>query len=403
MIKITDKSKCCGCGACYNVCTSNAIAMQEDIEGFLYPVINAKFCIKCGLCLKVCPVIKVKDNRQTQNTVLEVYGAKNKNIEEQKLSSSGGMFSLLANYILDNNGVVFGAGYNEKWEVVHTCIDNKESLDILRRSKYVQSYIGNTLKKAKEFLDKDKYVLFVGTPCQIAGLKGFLNTDYNNLYCMDIFCHSVPSPKVWEMFLKQNFDIRDINSIDFRNKDFGWEKSYLKIVLNNKKMYPYLPFYMKLITLFVPKKYHIKLLIGLYSLSFRKGFLASLYSRPSCHNCCFKGKQKQSDITVGDLWGIFEIAPHMYDKNGVSVITVNSLKGRFLFEQIKNNLDFTIIDFDKMVKYNPYFLNSVGAHPKRQEFFDSYQTEPLNDLINRLLHKPFLKRCFNFLKNQLKK
>lgn len=399
MIKIEDKSKCCGCSACYNICPEYAVSMQEDREGFLYPVINAKLCTECGSCISVCPILK----KQKKSETLEIYGAKNKNIKEQKISTSGGMFSILANYILDTNGVVFGAGYNENWEVVHTYVDNKNNLDILRRSKYVQSKIGNTYKQAKEFLDNNKIVLFCGTPCQIAGLKSFLNKDFTNLYCMDIFCHSVPSPKIWKMFLEQNFNISDISSIDFRSKDFGWDKSYLKIILKNNKVYPYLPLYIKLITLFFPEKLRIKLLTGIYSLSFRKGFLSALYSRPSCHNCSLKGKNKQSDISVGDLWRIFEIAPQMYDKNGVSVITVNSLKGRLLFEQIKNNLTFTKIDFDKMVKYNPYFLNSISAHPKRQEFFNNYQTEPLNNLINRLLHKPFFKRCINFLKNHLKK
>lgn len=213
----------------------------------------------------------------------------------------------------------------------------------------------------------------------------------------------MPSPKVWKMFLEQNFNIGNINSIDFRSKDFGWDKSYLKIILKNNKVYPYLPVYIKLITLLFPEKLRIKLLTGLYSLSFRKGFLSALYSRPSCHNCSLKGNHKQSDISAGDLWRIFEIAPQMYDKNGVSVITVNSSKGRFLFEKIKNNLIFTKINFDKMVKYNPYFLNSISAHPRRREFFDSYQNEPLNDLIARLLYRPFFKRCFNFLKNHLKK
>ena len=297
MISLKDKKDCCGCSACYNICPKKAISMQEDIEGFLYPIIDNNKCVKCNLCIKVCPIL----NNKKETKLSEVYGCKNKNVEEQKASSSGGVFSLLANYILDNNGIVFGASYNNKWEVIHKFIDKKDDLDSLRRSKYVQSDINNTYKQSKEFLDNNKFVLFCGTPCQIAGLKSFLNKDYEKLYCMDIFCHSVPSPKVWEIFLKQNFNINDIVSIDFRSKDFSWDNSYLKVILNNKKIYPHLPYYIKFITYFIPNKYYMKLLIGFYSISFRKGFLSSLYSRPSCHTCVFKGTERYSDLTVYDL------------------------------------------------------------------------------------------------------
>lgn len=400
MINISDKTKCCGCSACYNICPKKAISMQEDNEGFLYPKVIEVYCVKCGLCLKTCPIL----NKKKDSEVLEIYGAKNKNVEEQKTSSSGGIFSLLANYILDNNGIVFGASYNNKWEVIHKFIDKKDDLDSLRRSKYVQSDMNNTYQQSKKFLDNNKFVLFCGTPCQIAGLKSFLNKDYEKLYCMDIFCHSVPSPKVWKTFLKQNFNINDIVSIDFRSKDFSWDNSYLKIILNNKKTYPHLPYYIRFITYFIPKKYYMKLLIGFYSISFRKGFLSSLYSRPSCHNCLFKGKKKQSDISVGDLWRISQIAPQMYDKNGVSVLTVNSKKGKFLFQQIKNNLNFTTINFDKMIKYNPYFSTSLTANPKREEFFKRYQKESLNNLINSMLGERWLLlKFFKAIIKRLKK
>jgi coenzyme F420-reducing hydrogenase beta subunit len=401
MIEITDKSKCCGCGACYNVCTSNAIAMQEDSEGFLYPAINSKFCTKCGLCIKICPMMNFKNH--FQNTDLKVYGAKNKNIEEQKKSSSGGLFSLFANYILEKNGIVFGSAFNDKWHVIHKFIDKKENLDDLRRSKYVQSDIGIVYKQTKKFLEQDKWVLFSGAPCQIAGLKNYLQKDYERLYTMDFICHSVPSPKVWQMFLKQNFDISKIEKINFREKEFRWDKFFLKIYFKKNIVYPRNSTLMRKLGLILPKKVFNILFSRLLYVSFFKAFMFSLISRPSCHNCSFKGKKKQSDITVSDLWGIFELAPELYDKNGVSMVILNSLKGKFLFETVKNNLDFAEINPEKISKFNPCFITSTKPHPKRQDFFDSYQTEPLNDLINRLLHKPFLKRCFNFLKNRLRK
>lgn len=401
MIEIKDKSTCCGCGACYNICTSNAIAMQEDSEGFLYPVINPKYCIKCGLCIKICPVMNFKNN--FQNTDLKVYGAKNKNIEEQKKSSSGGLFSLFANYILEKNGIVFGSAFNDKWHVIHKFIDKKENLDDLRRSKYVQSDIGIAYKQTKKFLDENRWVLFSGTPCQIAGLKNYLQKDYEKLYTMDFICHSVPSPKVWQMFLEQNLDISKIEKINFREKEIAWNKFYLKFYLKNNITRPYNLFLIKKLSFLLSKMGFNLLFSKFFYMSFFKAFIFSLISRPSCHNCSFKGANTQSDIKVADLWGIFDLAPDLYDKNGVSMIIINSSKGNSLFEIIKNNLYFQAVNAEKISKFNPCLIISTKPHPNRQEFFDSYQTEPINHLINRLLYRPFFKRCFNFLKNQLKK
>ncbi|MDD2524406.1 MAG: Coenzyme F420 hydrogenase/dehydrogenase, beta subunit C-terminal domain [Endomicrobiaceae bacterium] len=388
MINLKDKKDCCGCSACYNICQQKAIFMQEDIEGFLYPIVDNKKCVKCNLCIKVCPIL----NNKKETNLSELYGCKNKNVEEQKISSSGGIFSLLANYILDSNGIVFGASYNDKWEVIHKFIDKKDDLDSLRRSKYVQSDIKNTYKKSKEFLDNNKFVLFCGTPCQIAGLKNFLNKDYTNLYTMDFICFGVPSPKIWSIFLKQNFETSKITSINFRYKEFGWDHCYLKIhtVTRNYFVTLYKKFKHKC------KKYLINLLSAqyffsrYYYLSFFKGFLYSLFLRPSCHTCVFKGTERYSDITVYDLWGVNNIAPQLYDSNGVSGLNINSEKGKFLFEKIKSNLFFTIINYEQVIKSNPRFLTSNEPHNKREEFFERYKKENLNKLINSLLGERFL-------------
>ena len=304
--------------------------------------------------------------KQTTNTnkVLEVYGAKNKNVDEQLKSSSGGMFSIFANYVLEQNGIVFGAAFDNNWKVVHKYIDKKEDLDNLRRSKYVQSYINTTYKHAKQFLDEGKLVLFTGTPCQIAGLKSYLQKDYKNLLLVDLICFQVASPMVWKKFLEENFNKNDIKQIDFRDKTYGWDKSIMSLSLKNNVKYPKLPFIYNLL----PQKIRMFLSSRNYALSYRKGCLSGLFSRPSCHKCSFKG-DRNGDFTIGDLWGVNNILPTMYDKKGISVLTINSQKAKDIFEKIKNNIEYEKISYDDMIKYNPAFVSSAKAHPKREEFF----------------------------------
>ena len=393
MIKINNKVNCCGCSACFNVCPKEAISMEYDSEGFLYPKVDNSKCIKCGLCSKVCPIIKMdrgidvwRDGNDKNNGVLDVYGAKNKNIDEQLKSSSGGMFSIFANYVLEQNGIVFGASFDSNWKVIHKYIDKKEDLDSLRRSKYVQSDINTTYKQAKQFLERKKIVLFTGTPCQIVGLKSYLQKDYDNLIAIDFICHGTPSPKVWEKFLNENFDTKKIKSINFRDKRFGWLYFYLNIFEknNNEKIY----YFINLI-----RRKGIFIQHFFYN-EFFKAFLANLFLRPTCYECFFKG-EKNSDFTMGDLWGVKKILPKIYDKKGVSVLTINSQKGKEIFEKVKNNIEYEQINYGDMIKYNPAFVSSAKAHPKREEFFKRYQSENLNKLISILLNeKPLIIKLF---------
>ena len=391
----SDKIQCCGCSACFNICPKQAISMEYDSEGFLYPKVNDDKCIKCGLCLKVCPII----NNKKENKVLEVYCAKNKNVDEQLKSSSGGMFSIFANYVLENNGIVFGASFDDNWNVVHKYISDKKDLDDLRRSKYVQSDINTTYKQAKQFLDDNKLVLFTGTPCQIAGLKSFLQKDYDSLIAIDIICFQVASPLVMGKFLKENFNTEDIKQIDFRDKTYGWDKSIMSLSLKNNIRYPKLPVIYNLL----PKRIKFSLQTSNYALSYRKGCLSGLFSRPSCHDCSFKG-DRNSDFTMGDLWGINNILPKMYDKNGVSVLTINSQKGKSIFEKIKANIEYEKINYDDMIKYNPAFVSSAPMHLNREQFFKRYHSEKLNKLIPELLNeKPLIVKVFKKLFRKLSK
>ena len=233
MIEIKEKTDCCGCHACYNICPKNAIEMIEDEKGFKYPKINKEKCIECNLCIKVCPII----NKKVMENNIMAYACYNKNEEELKHSSSGGMFILLAKEILKRNGVVFGAYLDKNYNVQHGYIENKKDIKIFMGSKYVQSNIGETYRNVKYFLEKERYVLYTGTPCQIEGLKTYLGKDYDKLYTQDIICHGVPSPLVWEKYkeYRKNMDKNNPIKINFRDKNNGWNDFSMSFIYKNDK------------------------------------------------------------------------------------------------------------------------------------------------------------------------
>ena len=387
MIEIKDKKDCCGCSACAQICPKNSITMKTDDEGFLYPAVNKDTCVNCGLCGKICPVL----NKPAVNKPLAIYAAKHKDTEVKLKSSSGGMFTALAEYILKQGGVVFGAAFDKDWQVCHQWAENIEDLDKLRRSKYVQSDINATYKKAEEFLKSGRQVLFTGTPCQIAGLKNYLRKDYDNLLTADIFCHGVPSPAVWAKFLKETYHAEDISFIDFRFKRFGWDSSYLNITLKNGKELSGPNGIFKLFTPLFKAKGG-KLWRKVYRLPFS---ISNLYERPSCHACAFKGPEKTADFTMADLWGVHQIKPDFYDNTGVSVLLTNTEKAAKIFENLKDNLVYSALSYEDMVKYNPYFIKSVSPSPKRAEFFRRYKTENFYGLLNSF--KPLKDQIFRLI------
>ena len=245
MIEIIDKKNCCGCSACAQICPRKCILMQEDDEGFLYPKVDKKSCIDCHLCERVCPVL----NQSKPKKPLKVYASINKDENIRLCSSSGGIFTALAEKVIAEGGVVFGARFDDKWEVVHDYVETKEDLSKFRGSKYVQSRIENCYKEAEVFLKAGRIVLFSGTPCQIAGLILFLKKSYNNLLTVDFVCHGVPSPGVWRRYLKEEIarqcdrkntvlprpisekDTR-VTGISFRDKALGWKKFSFALVLS---------------------------------------------------------------------------------------------------------------------------------------------------------------------------
>lgn len=219
MIQITSKKDCCVCGACMQICPQKCISSISDSEGFLYFKAQKENCINCGLCLKVCPVIQ--DKSAKNNSIKNIIAAKNKNVAQINQSSSGGIFYILAEKFLKENGIVFGAAFDKEWNVHHIYIDDIKDLHLLLRSKYVQSSIGNSYQQAKEFLKEGKKVLFVGTPCQISGLKSFLRKEYDNLLTIDFICHGVPSPLIWQHYLHTQFTNSTIIGASFRDKNSG--------------------------------------------------------------------------------------------------------------------------------------------------------------------------------------
>ena len=300
METIVEKNKCTGCTACMNICPKNAISMEIDNEGFKHPVINKDKCIDCGLCKKTCPVLNTTSNKSLN----KCYVAYNKDeVSCKNKASSGSIFELIAKLILNENGIVIGAAFDENNKLNHIAIDNIKDLDKLKGSKYLQSHLNNIFTYIKENI-KNKKILFVGTPCQVAGLKSFIKNDFNNLICLDLVCHGVPSPKLFEKYIKEIEDKYNSQIVDynFRDKKTGWDTYSNTITFKNQKE----------ITQLQKDNKYMKL------------FLSDIALRESCYNCNFKLGNKYSDITLGDFWGVNNYYPDMYNKTGVSAIIINT-------------------------------------------------------------------------------
>lgn len=378
MIDIKDKKDCCGCEACVQRCPVNCISLHEDEEGFLYPQVDKDTCIGCGLCEKVCPVI----NQYIPIEPISVYAAINPNEEIRLQSSSGGIFTMLAEQIIDKGGVVFGVGFNDEWEVVHKFTETKEGLSEFRGSKYVQSRTGDTFCQAEAFLKQGREVLYSGTPCQISGLKHFLRKDYPNLLTVDFICHGVPSPGVFRTYLKEAIDytarkgrkntvslssIRpvaesdapvedlEIRRIAFRDKTLGWKKYSFALVLAKATA--------------DGEEIQFCSRRSLRDDPYLKGFMSNLYLRPSCHDCRVKGLSSASDITMGDYWRVSEVFPDVDDEKGVSAVIVNTEKGRDVLQNIEVQLfPSTLSDVEER---NTALSHSTPLSAKRTTFFNA--------------------------------
>lgn len=378
MIHIESKEDCCGCGACVQKCPRHCISMVEDKEGFLYPHIDTNVCIECNICERVCPTI----NQNVGREPLNVLAAQNKNDIQRINSSSGGIFILLADYVLRKGGFVVGAVFDENWEVRHYITSDVNDVYKMMGSKYVQSKTEDTYERTKALLKNGSIVLYSGTPCQIAGLHRYLQKEYENLITVDFICHGVPSPFVWRDYLNE-FNIKksllSVLGIDKEKHNHKKSSSISHIEFRNKteRGWRHFSFYVKGRTkVLLSDKHHDNL--------YMKAFLNNLILRPSCYDCPAKQLKSGSDITMADFWSIEKVLPQWSDdNNGTSLLLVNTEKGNYILEAINNYVRLDYVSYDSVKQYNTAIIKSAVPHKNREVFFRNYTEGKLS--VNYLI------------------
>lgn len=345
---LENKSGCCGCGACAQICPQNCIEMKEDPEGFRYPAIDDEKCIGCRACEKTCPAI----HRWKREGGINVYAAASKDRKLVSESSSGGMFGVLARYILDRNGVVFGAAFDEEMNLIHCEAQREEECAKFHGSKYIQSNTKNTFAECRQYLDAGRYVLYTGTPCQIAGLKQYLHKEYERLLAVEIICHGVPSPAIWRRYIEEleaEAGKKIINA-SFRYKDEGWNIFRFKTEYEDggETVIP-----------------------GVKSPYFA-AFLNNLTLRPSCYECRYRIEYSISDLMIGDFWGIGKYSRNFDEHLGVSALFLLSAKGERIFKELQKELYYEKSDIKNVIPMNGCLRLSVFPNRNRSEVMRSY-------------------------------
>lgn len=336
---------CCGCSACFNICPVQAITMQEDREGFKYPKIDERSCINCGKCEKACPVLHAETAGRTLHPAF--YAVWNRQDEARLSSSSGGVFRVLAEDVLADGGVVYGAAFDVHNRLRHVRAESADALVPLTGSKYVQSEIGTAFCQVRADLKNGRRVLFTGTPCQVAGLYAFLGGDDANLLTADVLCHGVPSPAVFERYL-ESLGVGEKCRIEFRNKDNGWKK--YEVVVGDR----------------IHETFRAN--------AYMKGFLSNLYLRPSCASCRFVGCRRPGDLTLGDFWGAGNFRKRYDDDKGTSLVLLNSPKARSIFQTLQDKFSLAEqVPSDSAVPFNPSLVHASKPDARRAAFFDDFE------------------------------
>lgn len=363
MIEIENKTDCCGCQACGDICHAEAISFHPDHEGFWYPEVDRNKCTDCHLCEKICPVLNIDALKHHNKSAPKVFGGYNKDIVIRFDSTSGGVFSLLAQAMYKQKGYVSGAIYTDEFKVVNFISDDKKDLKRLRSSKYVQSNADGLYRRIKSLLESGEKVLACGSPCQMAALRGFLRKDYDNLIIVDFLCRATNSPKVFEKY-KESLESRygsKIVAIKDKNKDHGWHSLARKVTFENGQVY-----------------------YGEgHEDDYRRGYHANVFERPSCYECKFKGVPRISDITLGDFWGIGSVDPSLEQNLGTSLVIINSEKGEKYFDIIRDKLVMKEFSLDDIVPGNSTAIMGgklpYPAGIDRNEFFKALDEMPFDE------------------------
>ncbi len=354
----SEKKLCTGCGACVNICPVNALHMEKNPQGFLYPTVDPDVCTDCKRCKKICPKLHAY---QGNTDSPQCYAARAKDTVRQ-VSSSGGMFTVLAQYVLEQGGVVCGAAMEQDFYVHHICIDCSEDLYRLRQSKYVQSDMGLVYREIGRYLADNRMVLFTGCPCQTAAARNYFGENEQILY-VDLLCHGVPSVQMLQDYMQENFDLNEVDSVQFRSKQNGWRSDQLRIFYRD----------------------HTSQCIPWAESAFEEGFQRNISLRDGCEDCEFCGKRRQGDITIGDFWRVEEYDPNLNDGKGTSVVLVNNPRGRKILQQVK----WRLFDIQKTpieaARFNR-FSEKYEAHPQKERFKRLYPGHSYSDAVFQCRH-----------------
>lgn len=413
MIEIKQKKFCCGCNACVQKCPKHCISMDEDNKGFLYPKVDTGKCVDCGICEKVCPMHKDANSR----TPIQCYAVRNRDESVVYNSSSGGVFTLFAEQTIKEGGIVFGARWNNKWEVEHGCTENIEGIKSFQGSKYVQSKINDSYIKVESFLKSGRKVLFSGTPCQISGLRSYLKRDYDNLFTIDLVCHGVPSPGLFRWYLSEQLqkvalkgakknsvllrpihsipkrnalesvNVVEIKGISFRNKAKGWKKFSFALDLAKATA--------------AGEKNSVLLSYTLDEDTFLKGFLADMYLRPSCMDCPFRELKSGSDITICDFWGVEEVIPDYDDDKGCTAVMINTPNGGDLFNLL-SDIQCVSCNFNDIVRNNASVISNRKHTFKEFKFWNLPHIYSFEERVNKSFRLTFVDKVIYKLTSILK-
>lgn len=344
------KSNCCGCSLCAEKCPTKAIIMKEDEEGFLYPLLDEKKCISCKLCFNICD-FRTPKRKNTHNKKPLILAGKHKADDIRKKTTSGGIFAAFCTQIINEGGVVYGAAFDEKFAVIHGKAETLRECQEFFGSKYCQSNTCDIFEEIQKELCNGKTVLFSGVPCQVAAVaKGFLPQNKESLYLVDIICHGVPSPKLWKEYIDfiENSNKKKIMKITMRDKSVGWRGFNTRITFDDGE--------------YVSNTREAKIFEYLFS--------SNLCLRPSCYECRYVEFNNQSDISIGDFWGIENICPEFEDKGGVSLIMVHTDKGRKLLEKTNKQIETISVGTDIKLQHNVYYPTKKPEN--REVFWNEY-------------------------------